>query len=87
MEGPSSLITKGALSCGKNQFLPQWLCTDAASTEARALSDSGYALIQESASPRTACTVVGNHANVGSAFLSLHDFCESVLMQRLTSQN
>lgn len=87
MEGPSSLGTKGALSCGENQFLPQGLCTDATSTQTRTLSDSGYTLVQENISPMTACTVVGNHANIGSAFLSLHDFCESVLMQRLTSQN
>jgi Herpesviridae UL52/UL70 DNA primase len=87
MEGPSSLGAKGALSCGGNQFLPQGLCSDATSTKTRILSDSGYALVHENNNLITACTVAGNHANIGSTFLSLHDFCESVLMQRLTSQN
>lgn len=87
MEGPSPLGTNVALSCGENQFLPQGLCSDATSTKTRTLSDSGYAPVQKNMSPMTACTVVGNHANVSSAFLSLHEFCESVLMQRLTSQN
>jgi Herpesviridae UL52/UL70 DNA primase len=87
MEGPSSLGVKGALLRGENQFLPQGRCSDATSTQTMTLSDSGYALIQENTSPMTACTVAGNHANVDSAFLSLHDFCESVLMQRQTSQN
>lgn len=85
MEGPRSLDTSNLLPCCGNQSTSQGpRSTDITSAKTGTISDSGYAL-QENLVVMNEYTGIDNHANLDSTVLSLHEFCERILMHRLTS--
>lgn len=85
MEDPRSLDTNIALPCCGNQSTPQGRrSTDITSVKTGTLSDSGYAQ-QENVISMNEYTGIDNHTNLDSSVISLHEFCERILMHRLTS--
>lgn len=85
MEDPRSLDINIALPCCSNQSTPQGQrSTDITSVRTGILSDSDYAQ-QENQISMNEYTGIYNDANSDSNVFSLHEFCERILMHRLTS--